>query len=84
MKFVDVGVIIVELLYGIIRGIIIGVVIYILKQKNMEFVQFFGEVQFNSKDVKNEIFFVKVEYLLGWFSGIFIGGIIYVLVCQCK
>lgn len=29
--FVDVGVISVELLYGIIRGIIIGGVIYILK-----------------------------------------------------
>lgn len=29
--FVDVDVIIVELLYGIIRGIIIGGVIYILK-----------------------------------------------------
>lgn len=83
-KFADADVITVESPYGTTRGITIGGVIYIPKQKNTESVQFLGEVQPNSKDAKNETSPVKVEYPLGWSSGISIGGIIYVPVRQRK
>lgn len=82
--FADANVITVESPYGTTRGITIGGVIYIPKQKNTESVQFLGEVQPNSKEAKNETSPVKVEYPLGWSSGISIGGIIYVPVRQRK